>query len=1547
MKYGTLVLSALVGLTGTPSWADNFVTITPTGSTSATVAYRWAIGSDLSGLGFIDGNSGFPGATATNFFTIKGAAIPALGNPTGFTSYLPTGAATPQGSVGNALTPDTYSGLTYAAENLGLIGPLSFYAIHHRITGDYLALIQPSVPTVSDQKPMSVPGGPLTSGATGYFALSYAADDAGGWGANLFYYLRTNGLGETVFGSLIPALLSGPTDRWNLGAGRGFTDLAYTSTNVGFGFGPSQFYYLRLDPLTQTTFFGRLNPLTGVATDIQDLGGVYRTLVFTPTNVGYGANLFYSIGRGGQTITFAPIANRTACDVPFTFVYPVASSGLAVTLAVSGPATVLGNIVTLTGTGTVVLTASQAGDANFAAAPSVAQSFAVGACETTPQTISFAPVPDRGLCEGAFTVSPTASSGLPVTLTVTSGPATVSGNTVTFTGPGSVTLQATQAGNATYAAATPVSQTFTAAKWEATIVLDHLTKVFYGTPAFPAVPSCLPVATTTPAGLPVTITYNGSTTYPTAVGSYAIVATINSDCYTGSVTGTYTLTPDVRVAQTVSFGATPITDHVFGDAPFTLSPTASSGMPTTLSVISGPATVSGNTVTMTGAGTVVLEVSQSGHIETFLYASRTQSFAVAKATAPIALGNLVQNYDGSPKSVVAVTTPAGLPVSLTYDGGPTPPSAAGSHAVHATINHPDYQGSAAATLAIAPLPAIASVTYPPPGIYVVGQSFSYGVTYALPVIVTGTPRLELDFQMAVVGSPGPSLLRHANYTSGSGSTTLLFTYMVVAGDNDDNGIHARGLIDLNGGTIRDAAGRDASLSFTTQLVSEPVVNTTVAVVPPVTLPPPATVMFDQTITIAPISGATVNVPFALTASSSVGLMPITFAVVSGDATLSGAMLTPKSPGPITLRASQAGSGVIRPASTDATFSVRAAETITFNSPVSAIMIYTPVQLSARSLSGLPVTYTLVSGQATLAGNTLTPTGPGPIVVRASSAGSDSVAAASTTVDFGSPQKAAQWMALDLADVTVTSAPISLAATSSAGLPIAYSVDGPARISGHVLTLTGAAGPVTVRALQPGNELYNPAPELVSRFTVRAIGQQVYLGTMGSDTFAVIISADNSHGTFLTRLAATGEAILANFQLNADGTFRAGGTSSFAGSAPRDVSGTVMNGAVTGLVAAPGGQFAATIAAPAGSTGSLAGVYRARVPGSASGDVYIVVGPAGDAFAVAVTPFGVSSGTGTVSTDGVVNITTSSGSIVGNVNPTTGTIVGTVRNGPSTTAFAGLSDSTEATDRLVNLSSRLRVVDGDASRSVIAGFVVSGNVGRQVLVRAVGPGLSGFGVQTPLRNPRLQLYRGSTLVAENDDWSDNREVSATGDNVGAFRLGAGSRDSALVTTLAAGAYTVIVTGVSDSGTVLIEVYDADASAPSAARQLVNISTRGFVETEEGSLIAGFVVTGNAPKRVLIRGIGPSLAQFGVSGVLADPEVRLYSGGTLVTANDNWETGNNATQLAEAFGLSGAFALPAGSKDAALVVVLAPGAYTVQLNGVNRTTGAALVEVYDLR
>lgn len=277
----------------------------------------------------------------------------------------------------------------------------------------------------------------------------------------------------------------------------------------------------------------------------------------------------------------------------------------------------------------------------------------------------------------------------------------------------------------------------------------------------------------------------------------------------------------------------------------------------------------------------------------------------------------------------------------------------------------------------------------------------------------------------------------------------------------------------------------------------------------------------------------------------------------------------------------------------------------------------------------------------------------------------------------------------------------------------------------------------------------------------------------------------------------------------------------------------------------------------------------------------------------------------------------------------------------------------ASARFVNLSSRLHTIDGNASRAFIAGFVVSGSAPKPMLVRAVGPGLGQFGVGGTLENPRLQIFSGDRIVAESEDWTDNATMRATCERVGAFQLTPGSRDAATIVTLAPGSYSAHVVANGGSGVALVEVYDAENAQPTT--QLINLSTRGFVDTGDAVLVAGFVVQGNTPKRVLVRGIGPALAGFGVTGALSDSTVKVFRGGVLVAQNDDWSTPqsvpdgaapSSGADVAAAGAATGAFNLPAGSKDAALVVMLVPGAYSAVVSGAGNATGAGLVEVYEI-
>lgn len=271
-----------------------------------------------------------------------------------------------------------------------------------------------------------------------------------------------------------------------------------------------------------------------------------------------------------------------------------------------------------------------------------------------------------------------------------------------------------------------------------------------------------------------------------------------------------------------------------------------------------------------------------------------------------------------------------------------------------------------------------------------------------------------------------------------------------------------------------------------------------------------------------------------------------------------------------------------------------------------------------------------------------------------------------------------------------------------------------------------------------------------------------------------------------------------------------------------------------------------------------------------------------------------------------------------------------------------------TSRLVNLSTRGTV--GTGASELIAGFVTEGG-SKSLLIRAAGPGLAQFGVTGFITNPTLTLQAPATgaVVASNDNWQDDgagAAVQAAESRVGAFPFAGGSLDAALALPLAAGPYTARVdAGAGSTGsTALAEIYDADAL--NAPGKLANLSTRGSVGPAGGVMIAGFVIAGPQPKRVLVRASGPALAGFGVGGLLPDPQFTLYdSAGAAVASNDDWMLARDPSVTAATAARVGAFALGDASLDAALVVTLAPGAYTAVVSGVGGAAGNALVEVYD--
>jgi hypothetical protein len=267
-----------------------------------------------------------------------------------------------------------------------------------------------------------------------------------------------------------------------------------------------------------------------------------------------------------------------------------------------------------------------------------------------------------------------------------------------------------------------------------------------------------------------------------------------------------------------------------------------------------------------------------------------------------------------------------------------------------------------------------------------------------------------------------------------------------------------------------------------------------------------------------------------------------------------------------------------------------------------------------------------------------------------------------------------------------------------------------------------------------------------------------------------------------------------------------------------------------------------------------------------------------------------------------------------------------------------------TVRLINVSVRTFVGTGD--NVVAVGFGLSGAGSKQLLIRGVGPTLAIFGVGGVLNQPLLGLYNtNSVLISSNAGWGGTAALTTAFSSVGAFALPANSTDTALFQSLAAGTtYSALITGANNTtGIALAEIYDADSGSPGT--RLTNISARAFSGTGVSALTAGFVIGGEGTDTLLIRGIGPALTQFGVGGALASPQLTLFnSAGQQIGFNAGWA---GASALTAAFARVGAFPLTAGSADAALLVTLPPGSYTLQVSGANNTTGVGLIEVYEMR
>jgi hypothetical protein len=251
---------------------------------------------------------------------------------------------------------------------------------------------------------------------------------------------------------------------------------------------------------------------------------------------------------------------------------------------------------------------------------------------------------------------------------------------------------------------------------------------------------------------------------------------------------------------------------------------------------------------------------------------------------------------------------------------------------------------------------------------------------------------------------------------------------------------------------------------------------------------------------------------------------------------------------------------------------------------------------------------------------------------------------------------------------------------------------------------------------------------------------------------------------------------------------------------------------------------------------------------------------------------------------------------------------------------------------LNISARLKVQTGE--NVSIGGFIITGNAPKKVMIRGIGPSLTG--VSAVLADPVLELHEPSgSLITSNDNWKDTQQTEIQNSTIAPTN----DLESAIVATLPPNNYTAVLRDKNGTtGIGLVEIYDLDTASDS---KLANISIRGFVQTGSDVMIGGFILgNGTASEKVIVRAIGPSLA--GIANVLADPKLDLYNtNGTLLISDDNWQ--DDAGQVAQivATGIP-----PQNDLESAIVTTLPPGAYTAIVAGKDGGIGVALVEVYHL-
>jgi hypothetical protein len=697
-------------------------------------------------------------------------------------------------------------------------------------------------------------------------------------------------------------------------------------------------------------------------------GGGNVTLSGTPTQVGSfpftltatdtvsTATVNYTLvvsGGTAQTITVGTLPTPTYGGAPFN-VSATSDSGLPVTITyLSGPVTGSGSgPYTITGTGPVYFQATQTGDTTYAAATPVNFSVNIAAAN---QTITLGALPTPTYGGAPFNLSATSDSGLPVTITLVSGPVNGSGN-----GPyaaisaGTANFQATQAGNSNYNAATPVNFSVTIAAATQTITLGALPMPTYGGAPFS-------LSATSDSSLPVTITYVSGPVTGSGNGPYTITGggTANFQA-TQSGNASYSAATPVNFSVTIAPAAQNITvgtlpTPTYGGAPFSVSATSDSGLPVTISYVSGPASGAGSgPYTATGSGTVNFTATQTGNAN---YAAATPvnfSVNVSAASQIITVGTLPTPVYGDAPFSVSASSNSGLPVTISYVGGPATGSGNGPYTISGagTVNFQATQ--AGNTNYSAATPVNFSVTIAQaPQIITVGAlpTPTFG---GAPFNVSATSNSGLPVTITYVSGPASG--------SGSGPYTATGTGMV---------------------------NFQATQAGSANYLTAPPVNFSVNVTPST-----------QNITVGTLPTPTyLGAPFSVSATSDSGL-PVTITYVSGPATgIGSGPYTATGGGQVNFQATQTGNANYS-AATPVNFSVTiapAVPTLAFAAIPAHNYGDAPFLATASSASNGAVSYSLGSGPGNINATTglVSLSGAGTLTLNATQVATTNYTSAST------------------------------------------------------------------------------------------------------------------------------------------------------------------------------------------------------------------------------------------------------------------------------------------------------------------------------------------------------------------------------------------------------------------------------------------------------------------------------------------------------------------------------------------------------------------------